>query len=93
MGFVKDSGKKRPQRSGPRARRDAPGRVDPAALTPVELARLLTAAGGTVVSAETIERHLDAGAPAAGGRINLVHYAAWLADEVARRASHRRRPP
>ena len=50
-----------------------PGAVNPAALTVAQLARMLG------VPEETIRRHLAAGAPAtADGRINLVHYAAWL---------------
>jgi hypothetical protein len=65
---------------------DTPHRTaDPAALSPEELARLLTAAGGRPVTAEMIaEDHAD-GAPAnADGTISLVNYAAWLARETAR---------
>jgi hypothetical protein len=37
------------------------------------------------VPEETIGRHLAAGAPAsADGRVNLVHYAAWMNRELAR---------
>jgi len=54
------------------------GAVNPAALTVAQLARMLA------VPEETIRRHLAAGAPAsADGRVNLVHYAAWLNKELA----------
>ena len=57
---------------------DAPGAVNPTALTAAQLARMLG------VSEEAVRRHLAAGAPAsADGRINLVHYAAWLNRELA----------
>jgi len=55
-----------------------PGAVNPAALTIVQLARMLA------VPEETIRRHVAVGAPAsADGRVNLVHYAAWLNKELA----------
>jgi hypothetical protein len=45
--------------------------------------------GVGTVTEELIRRHIAAGAPAtADGRINLVHYAAWLnlpADHAGRR--------
>ena len=54
------------------------GAVNPAALTVAHLARMLA------VPEETIHRHVAAGAPAsADGRVNLVHYAAWLNKELA----------
>ena len=57
-----------------------PAAVNPAALTAAQLARLLG------VPEETIRRHVAAGAPAsADGRMNLVHYAAWLNRELASR--------
>lgn len=47
--------------------------ANPAALTVEQLARLLG------VSVDRVRNHVAAGAPtAAGGTINLVHYAAWL---------------
>ena len=56
-----------------------PGAVNPAALSVAQLARMLA------VPEETIRRHLAAGAPAsADGRMNLVHYAAWLNRELAK---------
>jgi len=49
------------------------GAADPAALSVAQLARLLG------VPPEKVQRHIEAGAPtAADGRINLVHYTAWL---------------
>ena len=55
-----------------------PGAVNPAALTVAQLARMLA------VPEETLRRHLAAGAPAsADGRVNLVHYAAWLNKGLA----------
>lgn len=59
------------------------GGVNPLALSIDEVARLLSAAGGRKVTAEQVQADIDAGAPVgAGGRINLVHYAAWLVREV-----------
>lgn len=50
-----------------------PARLDPAALTVAQLARLLG------VAEPKVREHLADGAPVgADGRINLVHYAAWL---------------
>jgi len=67
-----------PPADGPSAPGGA-GVVNPAALTVEQLARMLA------VPEETIRRHLAAGAPAsADGRVNLVHYAAWLNKELAR---------
>jgi hypothetical protein len=55
-------------------------------LTPADLARLLTRVGGQPVRGEAIQADRAAGAPAnADGTINLVHYAAWLVREEARR--------
>jgi predicted transcriptional regulator len=49
------------------------GAVNPAAMTIEQLARAMG------LPAETIRRHVEDGAPAsADGRINLIHYAAWL---------------
>ncbi len=48
-------------------------RLNPAALTVAQLARLLG------VAEEKIRQHVADGAPVgAGGMINLVHYTAWL---------------
>ena len=61
-----------------------PGAVNPAALTVEQAARVLTAVGGRWTTAETIRRHIERGAPtAADGRINLMHYMAWLIREMS----------
>jgi plasmid maintenance system antidote protein VapI len=55
--------------------------VNPAALSVAQLARMLG------VPEETVRRHVAAGAPATSdGRINLVHYAAWLNGRLGRDA-------
>ena len=52
---------------------DAKPGVDPTALTVAQAAQLLG------ISEDMIRSDIDAGAPVgADGRINLVHYAAWL---------------
>jgi hypothetical protein len=57
----------------------AAGRIDPAALTVEQAAKVLSAVGNGPVTEDMLHRHVAAGAPAAAdGRINLVHYAAWL---------------
>ena len=62
----------------------APGRIDPAAMTVAQAAKVLSAVGNGPVTEDMIRRHIAAGAPAtADGRINLVHYAAWLNKELA----------
>lgn len=53
--------------------------VNPAALTPDQLAHLLG------VGVETIRRHAAMGAPVSvEGRMNLVHYAAWLNRQLGK---------
>ena len=62
------------------AARTRPGAVDPAALTPAVLAKMLA------VPEEKIREHLAAGAPTGpDGIVNLVHYVAWLNRELANR--------
>ena len=62
------------------------GQLNPAAIAVEDLARLLSAAGGTAIDADQIRADIDAGAPTnADGTINLVHYAAWLVYELANR--------
>ena len=61
----------------------ATDRMDPLALTVTQAARLLSAAGGIAVTENAIRRHIADGAPTtADGRINLVHYAAWLNKDM-----------
>lgn len=58
--------------------------VNPASLSVEEMARLLSAAGGRKVTPEQVQADIDAGAPVLpGGKINLIHYAAWLTRETA----------
>ncbi len=60
----------------------APGRIDPAAMTVAQAAKVLSAVGNGPVTEDMVRRHIAAGAPTAGdGRIKLVHYAAWLNKE------------
>lgn len=60
--------------------------LNPTALPVADAARLLSAAGGTRVTAEMIQADIDAGAPTnADGTLNLVQYAAWLVREAADR--------
>lgn len=62
----------------------AASRRSAASLSPADLARLLSAAGARHVSAESILRDAEAGAPTnADGTMHLVHYGAWLARQAA----------
>ena len=57
----------------------------PTALTVAQMAKVLSAAGGRRVTEAMVKADIEAGAPVnADGTMNLVHYAAWLAREVAR---------
>ena len=59
-------------------------KLDPMALSLDDAARLLAAVGGVQITREMIETDIAACAPAnPDGTINLVHYAAWLAREMA----------
>ena len=54
------------------------------ALTVAQAAKVLSTAGGRRVTEEMIRADVDAGAPVnADGTVNLVHYTAWLAKEMA----------
>jgi hypothetical protein len=60
-------------------------RVDPSALTPEQLARVLRASRARMATAATVHDDIDDGAPTnADGTLNLVHYVAWLVRELAR---------
>jgi len=60
------------------------GPLNPQALSPEELARILTASGPKPVTVEMIQNDIDEGAPVNPDRtINLVHYAAWLVKNVS----------
>ncbi|HKQ49678.1 MAG TPA: hypothetical protein VJZ71_16515 [Phycisphaerae bacterium] len=58
--------------------------LNPNALSVDDAARMLSAAGGQLITAEMIQADLAAGAPVNGdGTINLIHYGAWLVKEMA----------
>ena len=65
---------------------DAP-KLNPTALPLADAARLLSAVGGHVVTAEMLRADVAAGAPTNDdGTLNVAHYAAWLVKEMAARA-------
>lgn len=65
--------------------RGNPEPVDPARLTVVQTAKVLSAAFRERIPAEQIEADIDAGAPTnSDGTINLVNYTAWQLQEVGR---------
>lgn len=60
------------------------GQLNPAALGPDDLARLMSAASGVAIDADDVRADIDAGAPSnPDGTLNLVHYAAWLVRQLA----------
>jgi hypothetical protein len=55
-------------------------------MTLQQATRVLAAVGARYATVENIRRDIEAGAPVnADGTVNLVHYAAWLAKEMAAR--------
>jgi hypothetical protein len=63
-----------------------PQAVNPASLSVEDMSRLLGGAGGRKITPEQVQADIDAGAPVGtDGRMNLVHYAAWLVREVQAR--------
>ena len=59
--------------------------MNPRALALADAAKLLTRVGGTAVSEAMLRDDIAAGAPTnADGTMNLVHYAAWLVQEMGR---------
>lgn len=63
-----------------------PTQVNPASLSVEDMSRLLSAAGGRKITPKQVRADIDAGAPIGpGGRMSLVHYAAWLVREVQSR--------
>jgi len=60
--------------------------LNPASLSVVDAARLLTKAGGRLVTEDALRADIDGGAPTnADDTINLVNFAAWLVREMAQR--------
>ena len=58
--------------------------LNPTALSVADAALVLTRAGGMQVTQAMIEWDVADGAPTnADGTLNLVHYAAWLVQEMA----------
>lgn len=58
------------------------------ALSPEDLAVVLSKSAGKSVSPAQIRYHIEAGAPVnADGTVNMVHFAAWLVMELARRGN------
>jgi len=58
--------------------------LNPSALPLPAAAALLSRAGGQTVTVEQLEDDVDDGAPTnVDGTLNLVHYAAWLIQEMA----------
>ena len=63
---------------------DGTPRLDPAAMTVEDAARLLTKAGGVRISDAQIRADVEANATTnADKTVNIVHYAAWLVREMA----------
>jgi hypothetical protein len=61
-------------------------KLNPGAISLADAARLLSAVGGQLVTVEMLQADVAAGAPTNGDEsLNLVHYAAWLVKEAARR--------
>ena len=59
--------------------------LSPTSLTIADAARLLTKTGGKTVTVSMVEADLAGGAPTnPDGTINLIHYAAWLLQEMHR---------
>ncbi len=64
--------------------------LNPSALALADAARLLSKVGGQTVNAAMLQADIAAGAPTnANGTLNLVHYAAWLVQEMGRSAEER----
>ena len=60
------------------------GGLNPQALRLADMARILSASGPRPVTVEMLQADLDSGAPVnPNGTMNLVHYAAWLVEEIS----------
>ena len=63
-----------------------PTSFNAASISVADLARVLSAAGGRLVTPEQVTADLESGAPCLpDGRINLIYFTAWLLREVQRR--------
>jgi hypothetical protein len=57
--------------------------LSPTALSIQQAAQLLSRSSGRPVTVEMLEQDIEDGAPTnADGTLNLVHYAAWLVQEM-----------
>lgn len=62
----------------------ADSRINPTSMTVDETARLLSLAGGRPIEVSVILSHVDRGATVSvEGKINLLHYVAWLVQEAS----------
>jgi len=67
----------------PSSRARTSPRLNPAAMSVADAARMLSRAGGQRVTEAMLQGDIDAGAPRnPDGTVNLVHYAAWLVKEM-----------
>ena len=58
--------------------------LNPAALAVEDAARVLSRVGGEAVTADMLNDDIEDGAPTnPDGTINLVHYAAWLVQQMS----------
>jgi hypothetical protein len=58
-------------------------RKNPQSLRLAEMARILSLSGSQPVTVEMLQADVDAGAPVnTDGTLNLIRYAAWLAQEA-----------
>lgn len=55
--------------------------IDVRSMTPEEVADAFGRLSGKPIDADRVRRDLHRGAPSEGGRVNLIHYAAWLLKE------------
>jgi len=66
--------------------RETGGGLRLTALTVEDAALLLSKGAGRPITGDMLQADIEAGAPTnADGRLNLVHYAAWLVRELASR--------
>jgi hypothetical protein len=64
---------------------ETPPGANPNALSPADVARMLSRVGGQPVTMAMLEADIATGAPTnADGTLNLLHYAAWLVKEMGR---------
>ncbi len=58
-------------------------KLNPNAMSVIDLAKLLSRVGGTDIAPEVIEQDIEEGMPTnPDGTVSVVHYAAWLVQEM-----------